>query len=211
MWFQVTKTIHPMAQKLTRMTQKVDLNQDLWWFVTPIPMAFAVALRLVYASNAGTTYWIPKKTINALLNSYFSLILIINTTPKCNKTSCCIVAWSRQTFWFKLNFLLPKNESVLNILVYFLEQFQRFSRGLQPLEYTLKCSQLISSSDKKKILLTTRILLLTYGPYVSLLAQHIFYLIVKTRLIIYGQMYLWQDHFGTYETLSAVARTHQES
>ena len=31
-------------------------------------------------------------------------------------------------------FLLSKNESVLNILVYFLEQFQRFSRGLQPLE-----------------------------------------------------------------------------
>ena len=61
MWFQVTKTIHPMAQKLTKMTQKVDLNQDLWWFVTPIPMALAVALRLVYASNAGTTYWIPKK------------------------------------------------------------------------------------------------------------------------------------------------------
>ena len=45
-----------------------------------------------------------------------------------------IVAWSRQAFWFKLNFLLPKNESVWNILVYFLEQFQRFSRGLQPLE-----------------------------------------------------------------------------
>ena len=51
-----------------------------------------------------------------------------NITPKCNKISRCIVAWSRQTFWFKLNFLLPKNESVLNILVYFLEQFQRFSR-----------------------------------------------------------------------------------
>ena len=33
-----------------------------------------------------------------------------------------------------LNFFLPKNESVLNILVYFLEQFQRFSRGLQTLE-----------------------------------------------------------------------------
>ena len=31
--------------------------------------------------------------------------------------------------------------------------------------------------------------LLTYAPYVSLLAQHIFYLIVKARLIIYGQMY----------------------
>ena len=31
---------------------------------------------------------------------------------------------------------------------------------------------------------------MTYAPYVSLLAQHIFYLIVKARLIIYGQMYL---------------------
>ena len=30
---------------------------------------------------------------------------------------------SRQTFWFTLNFLLPKNESVSNILVYLLEQF----------------------------------------------------------------------------------------
>jgi hypothetical protein len=38
------------------------------------------------------------------------------------------VAWSRQTFWFKPNFLLPKNESVLNILGYFLKQFQIFSR-----------------------------------------------------------------------------------
>ena len=34
-----------------------------------------------------------------------------NITQKCNKTSCCIVGWSRQIFWFKLNFLLPKNES----------------------------------------------------------------------------------------------------
>ena len=31
-------------------------------------------------------------------------------------------------------FLLPKNESVLNTLGYFLEQFQIFSRGLQALE-----------------------------------------------------------------------------
>ena len=37
--------------------------------------------------------------------------------------------------------------------------------------------------------LCNKILLLTYAPYVSLLAQHIFYLIVKARLIIYGQMY----------------------
>ena len=40
------------------------------------------------------------------------------------------MAWSRKTFWFKLNFPLPKNESVLNILVYLLEQFQRFSWDL---------------------------------------------------------------------------------
>jgi hypothetical protein len=59
--------------------------------------------------------------------------------------------------------LLPKNESVLNILGYFLEQFQIFSRGLQRLEYTLKCSQLISSSDNKKILLTTRNVRLNSG------------------------------------------------
>ena len=49
-----------------------------------------------------------------------------NITQKCNKTSCCIMAWSRQTFWLELDFLLPKNESVLNILDYFLEQFQNF-------------------------------------------------------------------------------------
>jgi hypothetical protein len=72
-----------------------------------------------------------------------------------------------QTFWFKLDFLLPKIESVLNILVYFLEQFQRFSWGLQPLEYTLRCSQLISSSDKKKILLTTRNVRLDSGRYAT--------------------------------------------
>ena len=52
-----------------------------------------------------------------------------NITQRCNKTSCCIVAWYGQTFCFKLNFLLPKNESVFNILGYFLEQFQIFSRG----------------------------------------------------------------------------------
>ena len=65
-----------------------------------------------------------------------------NITQKCNKTSCCIVAWSRQTFWFKLNFLLPKNESVLNILLHFLEQFYRFSRKIVK-ENTQKCSKLI--------------------------------------------------------------------
>ena len=32
--------------------------------------------------------------------------------------SCCIVVWLHQTFWFKLNFLLPKNESVLKILCF---------------------------------------------------------------------------------------------
>ena len=58
------------------------------------------------------------------------------------------MAWSGQTLWFKLNFSLPKNESVLNILLYFLEQFLIFSQGLQPLEYTLKCSQLIQTTRK---------------------------------------------------------------
>ena len=37
--------------------------------------------------------------------SYFRLISIWKCHPKCNKTSCCIVVWSRQTFWFKVNFL----------------------------------------------------------------------------------------------------------
>ena len=46
------------------------------------------------------------------------------------------MAWSHQIFWFKLNFLSPKNESVLNILVHFLEQFQRFSQGLQAMQQT---------------------------------------------------------------------------
>ena len=43
---------------------------------------------------------------------YFS----IKKTPKntIKHLSCCIVAWPRLTFWYKLNFLLPKNESVLN-------------------------------------------------------------------------------------------------
>ena len=47
-------------------------------------------------------------------NSIFFCILAWfqyrNIIQKCNKISWCIVAWSRQTFWFKLNFLLPKNE-----------------------------------------------------------------------------------------------------
>ena len=90
-----------------------------------------------------------------------------NINPKCNKTSCCIVPWSRQTFWLKLNFLLSKNESVLNILVYFLEQFQSFSQGLQPLKYTLKCSQLILSSENKKILLTSRNVRLDSGHHAT--------------------------------------------
>ena len=38
---------------------------------------------------------------------HFSILKKI--TLKCNKTSCCIVAWSRLTFWFKLDCLLPKN------------------------------------------------------------------------------------------------------
>ena len=63
-----------------------------------------------------------------------------NINKKCNKSSCCIVAWSRQTFWFKLNFLLPV--CLLKILVYFLEQFQRFSWGLQPLKNLLNCSRI---------------------------------------------------------------------
>ena len=71
------------------------------------------------------------------------------------KTSCCIVAWSRQTFWFKLNFFLPKNESILNILVYF-SRLKASHKSIKLFSNicTLKCSQLISSSDTKKMLLT---------------------------------------------------------
>ena len=105
-------------------------------------------------------FWFLKNVINRNLNERFvafcsffpcSLTVVLmgrqqksgsrqyrNISQKCNKTSCCIVAWSRQTFWFKLNFLLPRNESVLNILVHFLGQFQRFSRDLQPLEKICK-------------------------------------------------------------------------
>ena len=38
-----------------------------------------------------------------------------NPAQNCNKASCCIVTWSCQTFWFKLNFSLPKNESVFTV------------------------------------------------------------------------------------------------
>ena len=71
----------------------------------------------------------------------------------------------KMTFLFQLNFWLPKNESVLNISGYFLEQFQRFSRGLFSNICTLKCSQLISSSGNKKILLTTTDVRLDSGRY----------------------------------------------
>jgi hypothetical protein len=58
-------------------------------------------------------------------NIYFFRFQPDRNLPKMQ--SCCIVAGSCQTFWFKLDFLLPNNESVLNILGYFLEQFQIFS------------------------------------------------------------------------------------
>ena len=85
---------------------------------------------IVYTDFMQTFHWAGQQ-IFFQISAWFQCR---NITQICNKTSCCIVAWSRQTFWVQLNFLLPKNESVLNILVYFLEQFQRFSRGLQPLE-----------------------------------------------------------------------------
>ena len=90
-----------------------------------------------------------------------------NITQKCNKTSCCIVAWSRQTFWFKLNLLLPKNESVLNNFKDSLEAYSLSNICKIVLEYTLKYSQLISSPDNKKILLTTRNVRLDSGRYAT--------------------------------------------
>ena len=84
---------------------------------------------------------------------------------KCNKASCCIITWSQLTLWFKLNFLMPRNE--IN-----LEHFRVFSWTISKickivLEYTLKCSQLISSSDNKKILLKTRNVRLDSGYYAT--------------------------------------------
>ena len=58
---------------------------------------------------------------------------------KTNQKCCCIVAWSRLTLWFKLNFCYLKMKSVLNILGYFLELFERFSWGLKPLKNLQTC------------------------------------------------------------------------
>ena len=67
-------------------------------------------------------------------------------------------------------FCCLKMKSVLNILDYFLKLFEIFSWNYSlskickiVLEYTLKCSQLILSSDNKKILLTTKIARLDSG------------------------------------------------
>jgi hypothetical protein len=54
------------------------------------------------------------------------------------------VAWSRQSFWFKLNFLLPENEISFKHFNVFFEKFQRFSRGLQSLENLSNCSRIYS-------------------------------------------------------------------
>ena len=97
-----------------------------------------------------------------------------NITQKCNKTSCCIVAWSRQTFWFELDFLLPKMNQFWTFLVIFLNNFKYFLEAYSlskickiVLEYTLKYSKLISSSDNKEILLTTRNVRLESGHYAT--------------------------------------------
>ena len=57
----------------------------------------------------------------------------------------------------------------MNILGYFFEQFQIFSRKICKIvfEYNRKYSQLISSSDNKKILLTTRNVRLDSGHYAT--------------------------------------------
>ena len=110
-----------------------------------------------------------------------------NITQKCNKTSCCIVAWSRQTFWSKLNLLLPLNESVLNNFKDFLEAYSLSKIRKIVLQYTLKCSQLISSSDNKKILLTTRNVWLDSGRYAT-----------KYYCILLKSKFMYQVHVGRH-------------
>ena len=60
----------------------------------------------------------------------------VEISPK-NATKYLVAQWHDHAKHSGLNsiFLVPKNESVLNILGYFLEQFQIFSQGLQPPEY----------------------------------------------------------------------------
>ena len=112
-----------------------------------------------------------------------------------------------------LNSILPKNESVLSILGYFLEQFQIFSQGLSKickivLKYTLKYSQLILSSDNKKILLTTRNVRLDSGlnatkyyldpNYASLENSRLLNITLVRKInkndakVTYGKMHLFQ-------------------
>ena len=71
---------------------------------------------------------------------------------------CCIVSWSYLTFWFKLIFLLPKNEISF-------EHFRVYSRTI--LQIFERLQQLISTSDNKKILLTTRNVRLDSGRYAT--------------------------------------------
>jgi hypothetical protein len=58
-------------------------------------------------------------------------------------------------------------KSVLNNFEDFLEAYSLSKICKIVLEYTLKCSQLISSSDSKKILLTTRNVRLDSGCYAT--------------------------------------------
>ena len=76
------------------------------------------------------------------------MFLEMTKPQKFNKASCCIVTWIMPDIWLKLNFSCSlKIKLVMNILGY------------------LKCSRPISSSENKKILLTTRNVRLTRGQY----------------------------------------------
>ena len=97
---------------------------------------FTYNIKLLYLSIFGyletmaiPLYYVWKKNFEKTFNfatffSYFSLISIKKYCPK-------------------LDFLLPEKwNQFFRILGYFLEQFQRFSWGLQPLENLWNCSQI---------------------------------------------------------------------
>ena len=68
---------------------------------------------------------------NRIIFSHFSLISIYKYHPKMQQN---ILLHSGKHFGLNSICCCLKMKSILNILGYFLEQFQIFSRGLQPLE-----------------------------------------------------------------------------
>ena len=67
--------------------------------------------------------------------------------------------------WLELEFLLSKTNYIFNYFKDFLEALNLLKNG--PQIHNLTCSQLISSSNNKKILLTTRNVRLDSGHYAT--------------------------------------------